>query len=333
MALLPIHPVTLPTTLIGATNGKLPSTVLTTLQLDFGDIVVVEATAGRCFNALFHDARQELGIKIKDVGGYRSYQAQVTLFTDRYKPVSHAVYLATPSDHRKRWPEAPSMGYPSEWWIKKNFGDATAAAPGTSNHGWGLAIDIAQEYDNDTAPDPITEAFVNWLIGSAWSYGVSAELQSEKWHWRYCTGDAIPDAVLAFEGWEQPPQQEDDVKPIKPQRAYDSRPGSAPPIDTTCWAHNVDLPRARFNPGESRDVFVGLENSAFVVLTAIGDPAAGGHLSVNDPAGDTAVVGYSKEDRLEYIGVPAAVVNGHIRITAHVAPCDVIVDVHARWNA
>jgi peptidoglycan hydrolase-like protein with peptidoglycan-binding domain len=40
---------------------------------------------------------------------------------------------------------------------------------------------------------------VNWLIGNAHRFGISAELQSEPWHWRYVAGDRIPQATLDFE--------------------------------------------------------------------------------------------------------------------------------------
>jgi LAS superfamily LD-carboxypeptidase LdcB len=66
-----------------------------------------------------------------------------------------------------------------------------AAAPGTSNHGWGLAVDFAEELDGDTQPESVSAKFVKWLIRNAATYGFSAEVQSEPWHWRYVAGDKL----------------------------------------------------------------------------------------------------------------------------------------------
>jgi LAS superfamily LD-carboxypeptidase LdcB len=74
-----------------------------------------------------------------------------------------------------------------------------AATPGTSNHGLGLAIDFAEERDGRPPVESVSDRFVRWLIKNAATYGFSAELQSEPWHWRYVAGDQIPRAVLDFE--------------------------------------------------------------------------------------------------------------------------------------
>lgn len=76
---------------------------------------------------------------------------------------------------------------------------ATAACPGTSNHGWGLAVDYGEELDGDAGTESISKAAVNWLVHNAHHFGISAELQSEPWHWRYVAGDNVPKAVLDFE--------------------------------------------------------------------------------------------------------------------------------------
>ena len=83
-------------------------------------------------------------------------------------------------------------------WCKKSANLATAAVPGTSNHGLGIALDIALGTSPSNATS-VTPATVNWLIANAHRYGFSAELQSEQWHWRYVTGDAIPQSVVDFE--------------------------------------------------------------------------------------------------------------------------------------
>lgn len=195
MATLPIKAVVKPSTLNNRTNGQLPAEILTLIGVGSA---VMELTAARAFRAMFHFARA-IGFVVKEVGDYRSFMEQLNLFLSRYKPVSYTVYANTPSAHRKYWGQAGGYGYTSVYWVKKDFSLATAAVPGTSNHGWGLALDIAEETDGDPGPEGITPAFVNWLVVNADRFGICAELQSEPWHWRYYAGDAIPQAVLDYE--------------------------------------------------------------------------------------------------------------------------------------
>jgi len=198
---LPIKSVVFPSTLVGKENGKLPSDILDQIGVPGA---LMEKTAARAFRAMLAEMRRG-GFDPRQVGHYRTFQQQLTLFLSRYQETSQATYNATPSAHRKVWNDATKNGYNSIYWIKKQRTDgtwpATAATPGASNHGWGLALDIAEEYDTDTAPDPIRSQWVTWLVNNAARFGVSAELQSEPWHWRYVAGDAIPQAVLDFERW------------------------------------------------------------------------------------------------------------------------------------
>lgn len=195
-----------PSTLNGQVNGRLNPSLMEPIGVG---TAIMERTAARAFRAMFARARTELGVVIKEVGDYRDFFGQLNLFLDRYEPISYADYLATPSDRRKYWPKAIAMGYKSLYWRKKRRADgtypATAAVPEFSNHGWALALDIAEEYDSDPAADPISSRFVQWLIANAVHFGIGAELDSEPWHWRYIAGDNIPSAVLAFEAGNPAP--------------------------------------------------------------------------------------------------------------------------------
>jgi len=207
---LPIKPVTKPSTLNGLTNGQLPVAILALIGIGSA---VMEKTAARAFRAMFFSLRKELGVILKEVGDYRTFIEQLNLFLSRYKPVDFSTYNNTPSAHRKYWGAAAVYGYTSVYWIKKDFSYATAAVPGTSNHGWGLALDIAEEYDDDSAPDPIRDKVVLWIIANGDRFGICAELQSEKWHWRYYRGDAIPQAVLDYESGIVIPPDPDPTPP------------------------------------------------------------------------------------------------------------------------
>lgn len=196
---LPIAPVVFPSTLRGVQNGKLPDNVL--VPIGIGN-ARMERTAARSMKAMLAEAATK-GFNARQVGEYRSYQQQLNLFLARYQPVTFAAYSVTPTSRRKKWDDALKNGYNSQYWVKKKQPNgsypATAASPGNSNHGWGLALDIAEELDGDSAPEPISTRFVQWLVANAHRYGFSAELQSEPWHWRYVAGDNIPAATLAFE--------------------------------------------------------------------------------------------------------------------------------------
>ena len=204
MSKLPIAPLTMPSTLKGQENGKLEDRLLT--KIGVGN-ARMEITAARAFKAMFSEARKA-GFDVRHVGDYRPFEQQLNLFLARYQPATLTTYGLTPSAHRKIWNQADQYGYKTKYWVKKRNPNgsypATAATPGNSNHGWGLALDIAQELDGDPAPESITQNFVQWLIRNASRYGISAELQSEPWHWRYVAGDRIPQAVYDFETGVEP---------------------------------------------------------------------------------------------------------------------------------
>ena len=263
---LPINnKVSIPSTSINFENGKLPTAILKQIP-NVKTNCVAEPTAARAFEACFALAIQMLGITIKDVGDYRSFQAQMDLFIDkgpntngRYIPVTLSKYNDTPKEHRKIWADATAYGYSSIYWIKNynKFGywPATAATPGSSNHGRGLALDIAQEYDSDSSPDSITEVFVGWLCVYGPKFGIYASLASEKWHWQYVMGDDIPQAVLDYENADD--DEGEDMDLIERQeRLFDSRIVTA--YSGSPLAPNQVLNLGVKNPGGARSAIINL---------------------------------------------------------------------------
>jgi len=55
-----------------------------------------------------------------------------------------------------------------------------AARPGTSRHGWGLAVDLGPRGGADTSGTPEN----NWLVANANSFGFQT-IPGEPWHWQY----------------------------------------------------------------------------------------------------------------------------------------------------
>jgi peptidoglycan hydrolase-like protein with peptidoglycan-binding domain len=180
MPMLPVLPLTRPSCLAGQQNGLLADALL--VPCGVGAFRMVEPAA-RAMKALV-DAMSKAGFQVRATGTYRTYARQEALFLERYTTTE------LPGRPTKRWNGVT-------YWQKP--GTAMAAVPGTSNHGLGLAVDFAEERDGDPEVESVSTGFVQWLVANAAAYGYSAEAQSEPWHWRYVTGDAIPAAVLAYE--------------------------------------------------------------------------------------------------------------------------------------
>jgi nucleoid-associated protein YgaU len=101
-----------------------------------------------------------------------------------------------------------------------------AAVPGTSNHGLGLAADLALRNHAGQLVG-VTHFFTAWLIANAARFGYSAEVQSEPWHWRYVAGDKIPQAVLDFEQGQSPAPAPQPAPAPAPGDTYVVKPGDS----------------------------------------------------------------------------------------------------------
>ena len=173
-----------PTSIKGMTNGQIPSNVMEPCGIRS---FVLQREAARSMRALVKKARRD-GIPLSATGTYRSYQGQVTLFYKRFDN--------TPRNTRKRFWQGKN------WWLKVNrYGNpvAGAAVPGTSNHGWGLAVDFSVR--NKLGQEkPLNAAALDWLAKNGPSFGWWNTASDENWHWCWCLGDGpMPDAVLAEE--------------------------------------------------------------------------------------------------------------------------------------
>ena len=186
---LPILRVTKPANLRGESNGDLPEGLLRSV----GKGGLLHVNAARAFEALRADAAiAGFDLTYTWGGTYRSYQSQVALFESRYD---------------RDYVEGRNVKTGSRTWngvrYYKRKGVAAAATPGTSNHGWGLAVDMALDSDRSDGLDPDDAVYIgpalNYLYANAERFGWSWELQSEPWHLRYVAGDDIPEAVREFE--------------------------------------------------------------------------------------------------------------------------------------
>lgn len=125
-----------------ASNGRLPRSSLGRITNAFnGDAAYLRKDAARAFLAMNAESERRFGITLRPTSGrtaYRNYAAQ-EYFWDQYL----------------------------------HHGGPLAARPGTSNHGWGLAIDLATRQ-------------MRWVIdkiGAKYGFSKSwSDAQSEWWH-------------------------------------------------------------------------------------------------------------------------------------------------------
>jgi LAS superfamily LD-carboxypeptidase LdcB len=177
----PVLPIIKPSDLKNAVNGNLKPALLRDIKAPNGQLHRLAATA---WNALQLAAYFD-GVELKHVGAYRPLSEQIALFNNRYE-----------AQKTGRVPEVTRVYNGKTWYLKK--GMAPAGSPGTSNHGIGLAIDVASASGKRLA----------WLLGdgfatsNALKYGFSWQVSDpnnknfEAWHLQYFAGDKLPEAVL-----------------------------------------------------------------------------------------------------------------------------------------
>jgi len=121
----------------------------------------------KSFNEMYAKAKAE-GIKLVSVGSYRDYGKQHALFMSRYslKDTGRVPQVTRKFDGRI-------------WYLKK--GASPAASPGTSSHGYGLAITNPKVYAWLDANAP---AFGFYLQGKPTLPGGRKNPEFEAWHWQ-----------------------------------------------------------------------------------------------------------------------------------------------------
>lgn len=165
-----IVPVKMPVSLKSVEAGKVPAHLLRDIE-PCGKLHYLAADAWHAMRA----AAAADGIELKPTSAgdtYRSYDSQKAAFLQRY--------VTTPIDGTStRTFEGKT------WYLKK--GMAKLAVPGTSQHNWGIAVDI------HTAAE---KSRLRWLIDNVAKFGFSWEVVPEEpWHLRYTEGDNVPQAV------------------------------------------------------------------------------------------------------------------------------------------
>ena len=186
MSQYPYIKLVVPTALKQYKNGQLAESVLASVKTGGKMYAPVAAQ----FNKMY-DAALAAGFKLKNVGDYRSFQGQLSMFMDRYVTTDTGTGVTRQYEGKT-------------WWLKK--GKAPSAAPDPtglkgSNHGWGLAIDLG--YDVNGKLTSMGGKCFEWMCANAPKYGFylqgnnAASKEFEAWHWQYALGDASPDGSVA----------------------------------------------------------------------------------------------------------------------------------------
>lgn len=171
MSELYIKKVTPPADVAGHKPGRLPESLLP--KVDGGRLHWRAANAWKAMKA----AATAEGVELKPTSAgdlYRSYDSQLAAFNQRY------VEQEIPGQSTRTFEG-------KKYWLKK--GMAPLAAPGTSQHNTGLAVDV------HTASGPRLQ----WMVANCAKFGWSWEVVPEEpWHIRYTEGDNVPEAVKAW---------------------------------------------------------------------------------------------------------------------------------------
>ena len=160
----PYKKLVVPAALQGVENGKLSGKILRPVKCG-GQMWEGAADA---FNRMYDQAIQS-GIKLRNVGDYRSYEAQLQLFKQRYS-----------LEDTGRVPKVTREWDGKTWLLRK--GMSPSSTPGKSNHGLGLAIDL----------DVTTAKVLDLLCLNAPAFGFYLQSDDpsspefEAWHWQYC---------------------------------------------------------------------------------------------------------------------------------------------------
>jgi peptidoglycan hydrolase-like protein with peptidoglycan-binding domain len=185
-------------------NGQVPVELMTKVAPIWEGYLVPEAAAAW---RNLQNAASAAGFALTMTGAFRTYDRQVALFKERY-------VTSNTGRKSKTWNG-------TQYWLKP--GMAMAAVPGTSNHGWGCAVDAALGGYGGAA-QPVGEPFLSWALEQAHGLGWSWEVQSEPWHLRLVAFQSIPQGRRSAAGPVAP----------RPTLARESKGGQVAALQNLC---------------------------------------------------------------------------------------------------
>lgn len=152
-------------------NGQIPLSALTPLS---GGGYLLEPVAAAFEELRIRAARAGHVVALTSVGdAYRSLERQIKVFRERYTILPFPEM--GPYGDVRPW-DSNGDGV-KERWVRVS--GPSAAIPGTSNHGWGLAVDIS-------GTGGFSGVLYRWLAANAPALGWSnteGRSVNESWHW------------------------------------------------------------------------------------------------------------------------------------------------------
>lgn len=192
----PVKKMVIPSALKNEPNGKINKKLLK--KTVNGAWMWENATFS--FDLMYKEAR-DAGIRLINIGDYRSYRAQERMFKQRYSTKD----LGRKPKVTRRWNGVV-------YYLKP--GKSPSAVPGTSNHGFALACDLAIKNEKGKVVSLASDSkAMKWMCDNAPRFGFYLQglptLPSgkpnpewEAWHWQYCAGDTWPpasyEAIIAY---------------------------------------------------------------------------------------------------------------------------------------
>lgn len=164
----PVHP-----------NGRIPADALRAVPADKGQTAWLLPAPAASFHRVRAACLRRHGwapVLTSAGDGFRSYARQESVFRQRYRP-QYATVLQNGQRivDRRTWEGR-------YWW---RFDGPAAAVPGTSNHGKGITVDVANLRYNTTAWRDLAPL----LVAEGWS-NLEGSRIAEPWHWNYLLDDA-----------------------------------------------------------------------------------------------------------------------------------------------
>jgi len=195
--MITVMPCTIPPSIKGS-NGKLTACQLTSVYFPGKGHGSLYPTAARSWAAMVLECKAQTGALLTVTSlndAYRAIELQTSVFLARYTPTYLPVRNVLTS---KRTYQG------AVWYKRANV--APVASPGTSNHGYGLAADIAILSGSQTQSLASSTNVYNWMQDNAPQFGWTWETFPtapgfEPWHLRHITGDTVTPRVIRVEEW------------------------------------------------------------------------------------------------------------------------------------
>lgn len=244
---------------VSYSNGAAPASILA--QLDDQPDAFLRRDAADAWNRARRDVLARTGITLTVRGWNRTLAEQERFFFERYYP--SATGTLDP-----RW-------YKGVRYVR-NPAHASAAIPGTSNHGWGLAVDVVDYGNVGQFGYPRRAATFPILAAHGWTDAEGRGDIQEPWHLVYDpTRDTHPTV-----------QEDDDMADLTPQNLTD--------IANAVWGHTlthaglsapavVFAVDTRIIAGQAKaaaeNIAVTLTDDQVAALAAVLGPEVAGHVA------------------------------------------------------